>query len=167
MLRKSFLARLVGLVLLLPVPATATGLLGEVVRVKDGDSLMLYRPDVKRTSEVRLAGIDAPELAQPWGLQARSALRRKVQGRNVRLEVIDRDRYGRLVARVWVGPTYVNAYMTQFGHAWAFDRYMKDSRIRAGQHVARREARGLWALPPEDRLPPPTWRARNPSVSGP
>jgi endonuclease YncB( thermonuclease family) len=137
---------------------------GEVLRVKDGDSLVLYRPDVKRTSEIRLAGIDAPELAQPWGLQARSALRRKVERRAVRVEITDRDRYGRLVARVWVGPTYVNAYMTQFGHAWAFDRYMKDSRIRAGQELARREKRGLWALPPQDRLPPATWRDRNPRV---
>lgn len=153
--------------LLAAAPTAAKVITGEVVRVKDGDSLMFYRPDVKRTSELRLAGIDAPELAQPWGLQARSALRRKVQGRSVRIEVTDRDRYGRLVGRIWVGPTYVNAYMTQFGHAWAFDRYLKDSRIRAGQDLARREKRGLWALPPQDRLPPPTWRERNPRVSGP
>jgi micrococcal nuclease len=155
------------LLCLVAAPAPATMLVGEVLRVKDGDSLLLYRPDVKRTSEVRLAGIDAPELAQPWGLQARSALRRKVQGRQVRVELTDRDRYGRLVARIWVGPTYVNAYMTQFGHAWAFDRYLKDSRIRNGQTLARREQRGLWALAAEDRLPPATWRARNPRVSGP
>ena len=158
---------LLAVVALVADPAMAKLISGEVVRVKDGDSLMLYRPDVKRTSELRLAGIDAPELAQPWGLQARSALRRKVEGRAVRVELTDRDRYGRLVGRIWVGPTYVNAYMTQFGHAWAFDRYLKDSRIRAGQDLARREKRGLWALPPQDRLPPPTWRERNPRVSGP
>lgn len=158
---------LLAVVALVATPAPAKVIAGEVIRVKDGDSLMLYRPDVKRTSELRLAGIDPPELAQPWGLQARSALRRKVEGRAVRVELTDRDRYGRLVGRIWVGPTYVNAYMTQFGHAWAFDRYMKDSRIRAGQDLARREKRGLWGLPPEDRLPPPTWRERNPRVSGP
>ncbi len=153
--------------LLVAMPTVAKTIQGHVIRVKDGDSLMLYRPDVKRTSEVRLAGIDAPELAQPWGLQARSALRRKVDGRLVRVELTDRDRYGRLVGRVWVGPTYVNAYMAQYGHAWAFDRYLKDSDIRSGQNLARREKRGLWALPPEDRLPPPTWRERNPQTSGP
>lgn len=158
---------LLAVVALVATPAAAKAIAGEVIRVKDGDSLMLYRPDVKRTSELRLAGIDAPELAQPWGLQARSALRRKVEGRAVRVVLTDRDRYGRLVGRIWVGQTYVNAYMTQFGHAWAFERYMKDSRIRAGQDLARREKRGLWALPPQDRLPPPTWRERNPRVSGP
>jgi endonuclease YncB( thermonuclease family) len=162
-----FRALLLVCVVLIAAPAAAKIIAGEVLRVKDGDSLMFYRPDVKRTSELRLAGIDAPELAQPWGLQARSALRRKVEGRAVRIEVTDRDRYGRLVGRIWVGPTYVNAYMTQYGHAWAFDRYLKDSRIRAGQDLARKEKRGLWALPPQDRLPPPTWRERNPRVSGP
>jgi endonuclease YncB( thermonuclease family) len=156
---------IVFLLLLLAAPAHATMIEGQVVRVKDGDSLVLFRPDVKRTSEIRLAGIDAPELAQPWGLQARSALRRKVDRRAIRVQVTDRDRYGRLVGRVWVGPTHVNAYMTLYGHAWAFDRYLKDREIRAGQELARREKRGLWALPPADRLPPPTWRERNPMRS--
>ena len=135
---------------------------GRVVRVKDGDSLMVERADVKRTSEIRLAGIDAPELAQPWGIQSRSALRRMVQGQTVRVEVTDRDRYGRLVARVWRGRTYVNAAMAEQGHAWAFSRYMPDSRIRAGQDAARKAGRGLWSLPERDRLPPATWRERNP-----
>lgn len=135
---------------------------GRVVRVKDGDSLMVERLDVKRTSEVRLAGIDAPELAQPWGIQSRTALRRLVQGKRVRVEVTDRDRYGRLVGKVWEGRTYVNAAMTDQGHAWAFNRYMRDSRIRAGQDAARKAGLGLWRLPEKDRVPPATWRDRNP-----
>jgi micrococcal nuclease len=154
------------LLLLVAAPAGATGFEGKVFRVKDGDSLMVFRPDVKRTSEIRLAGIDAPELAQPWGVQARTALRRLADGKPVRVEVTDRDRYGRLVARVWVGRTMVNAEMTRQGNAWAFDRYLKDPEIRAGQELARREKRGLWALPPADRLPPPTWRERHPQRSG-
>jgi micrococcal nuclease len=154
------------LLLLVSLPTAAATFEGRVVRVKDGDSLMLFRPDVKRTSEIRLAGIDAPELAQPWGVQSRSALRRLVNGETVRVEVTDRDRYGRLVAMVWLGRTKVNAEMTRQGHAWAFDRYLKDKDIRAGQDLARRQGRGLWALPPADRLPPATWRDRNPQRSG-
>lgn len=143
-------------------PAFSTRFEGRVVRVKDGDSLLVQRADVKRTSELRLAGIDAPELSQPWGIQSRSALRRFAQGSAVRVEVTDRDRYGRLVARVWQGRIYVNAEMTRQGHAWAFDRYLADGAIRAGQREARAAGRGLWSLPPQDRLPPATWRERNP-----
>jgi endonuclease YncB( thermonuclease family) len=156
-------ARLALLLLFVAVPAGATVFSGTVTRVKDGDSILVHRPDVKRTSEVRLAGIDAPELAQPWGIQSRTALRRMVQDRPVRVEVTDRDAYGRLVGRVWQGRTHVNAALAAGGNAWAFDRYLKDREIRAGQDRARRERRGLWALPPEQRLPPPTWRDRHPT----
>jgi endonuclease YncB( thermonuclease family) len=152
-------------VALLPAAAAAQTFEGRVVRVKDGDSLMVERTDVKRTSEVRLAGIDAPELSQPWGIQARSGLRRIVDGKTVTIEVTDRDRYGRLVGKVWQGRAYINAAMTLSGNAWAFDRYMRDPRIRAGQDEARRAGRGLWSLPPQDRLPPPTWRQRHPHGS--
>jgi endonuclease YncB( thermonuclease family) len=61
---------------LLASPLAASRFEGKVVRVKDGDSILVERSDVKRTSEVRLAGIDAPEAAQPWGPEARAALRR-------------------------------------------------------------------------------------------
>ena len=159
-----FLAQmLLWLLLLGAAPAFATTFTARVVRVKDGDSLVVERHDVKRTSEIRLAGIDAPELAQPWGIQSRTALRRMVQDRSVRVEVTDRDAYGRLVGRVWQGRTHVNAALAAGGNAWAFDRYLKDREIRAGQNRARRERRGLWALPPEQRLPPPTWRDRHPT----
>jgi endonuclease YncB( thermonuclease family) len=157
------LSRLALFLLLIASPAGAGGFDGIVTRVKDGDSILVHRPDMKRTSEVRLAGIDAPELAQPWGIQSRTALRRMVQGRPVRVELTDRDRYGRLVARVWQGRAYVNAAMTAGGHAWAYDRYLKDRDIRAGQARARRGRLGLWALPPDQRLPPATWRDRHPT----
>lgn len=143
-------------------PAAAAIFQAQVVRVKDGDSLVVYRADVKRQSEIRLAGIDAPELAQPWGIQSRSALRRLTDRKPVRVEVTDRDRYGRLVGRVWVGDTYVNAALTEAGHAWAFRRYLDDPAIRAGQTRARTARRGLWSLPPDQQLPPATWRQRHP-----
>lgn len=133
-----------------------------VLRVKDGDSLVVERTPQKRVSEIRLAGIDAPELGQPWGPSARAALRRLVQGRQVTVVVVDRDRYGRLVGKVWVGQVYVNAAMTRSGNAWAVRQYGADAASRAGHDAARREGRGLWSLPPEQRIPPATWRETNP-----
>jgi endonuclease YncB( thermonuclease family) len=144
------------------VPAHATTFEGRVIRVKDGDSLLVWRPDVKRTSEIRLAGIDAPELSQPWGIQSRSALRRLVMDRPVTVTVVDRDRYDRLVGQLWQGRIYVNAELARGGHAWAFDRYRPDPRIRAAHNEARAAQRGLWSLPPADRLPPATWRDLHP-----
>ena len=150
------------LLLALAAPLSAFSFEGRVTRVKDGDSLMIYRPDVRRESEVRLAGIDAPELAQPWGVQSRTALRRLVAGQTVRVEVTDRDRYNRLVGKMHLGRIYVNARMTHDGQAWAFARYLPDPQIRAGHDAARKAGRGLWSLPPDQRIPPATWRARHP-----
>lgn len=133
-----------------------------VVRVKDGDSIIVERVTTKRRSEIRLAGIDAPELGQPWGIQSRAALKRLIEGKRIRVEVTDRDVYHRLVGKLWLGRIYVNAHMTRSGHAWAFDRYMRDADIRAGQIAARKEKRGIWSLPARDRLPPATWRQQNP-----
>lgn len=143
-------------------PGWATSFTARVVRVKDGDSLVVERADVKRRSEIRLAGIDAPELAQPWGIQSRSALRQMALGKDVTVEVTDRDRYGRLVGKVWQGKAYVNAAMTLSGNAGAFDRYMPDKAIRAGQEEARRKNQGLWSLPPKQRISPASWRALHP-----
>lgn len=161
--RPIFSCLLLSLMLLFTTPAAAvTRFEAVVVQVKDGDSLVVERKDVKRRSEIRMAGIDAPELAQPWGIQSRTAMRRRVMGKKVTVEVTDRDRYGRLVGRVWQGRTYVNAAMTRSGDAWAFDRYLADDAIRDGQKAAKAAKRGIWSLPPEKRLPPATWRMQHP-----
>lgn len=146
-------------------PALAARFEAVVVRVKDGDSIVVERVREKRQSEIRLFGIDAPEIGQPWGIQSRTALRRLVGGKTVTIETTDRDRYGRLVGRVWVGRTYVNAAMAWNGDAWAFTRYGPDRAIVDGHKAAREAGRGLWSLPPEERVPPATWRERNPRTT--
>jgi endonuclease YncB( thermonuclease family) len=133
-----------------------------VTRVIDGDSLLVRPLAGGPELELRLSGIDAPESAQPWGRESTRALAALVLGRQVRVAVTDRDRYRRHVADVWVGGRHVNRAMVAAGHAWAFDRYGPDAAIRAPQANARAQRRGLWGLPPDQQLPPPTWRARMP-----
>jgi endonuclease YncB( thermonuclease family) len=43
-------------------------------------------------------------------------------------------------------------------HAWAYTRYLKDTRLLRAQEDARREQRGLWSLPAEQHIPPWEWR---------
>lgn len=60
------------------------------------------------TINVRLAGIDAPELAhfgmaeQPYAREALEWLRKRVEGRPVKIKPLRIDQYQRLVASVWV-----------------------------------------------------------------
>lgn len=150
------------LLLLGASPALAARFEGVVTRVKDGDSLMVARTREKRVEEVRLHGIDAPELGQPWGIQARAALRRLAEGRPVLVETMGRDRYGRWLGRVHVGPTELNLALVADGHAWAVRGYGASGQALKAHREARTARRGLWALPPEQRLPPATWRDRFP-----
>jgi endonuclease YncB( thermonuclease family) len=84
-------------------------LLARVLDVIDGDTINVVVSD--RMEKVRYIGVDSPELhhptkgAEPGGREATEANRQLVAGEQVRLEldVQERDRYGRLLAYVYVG----------------------------------------------------------------
>ena len=48
--------------------------------------------------QIRLFGIDAPEIDHPYGQKAKWALVRLCKGREVSAEIIEQDHYGRTVA---------------------------------------------------------------------
>src|SRR5262245_44519426 len=76
---------------------------GPLVRVKDGDSLVIKVQGV--AMDFRLADIDAPELEQPYGRAAKRELATLVTGQQLVMLPLDTDRYGRTVAQVWAGKT--------------------------------------------------------------
>ncbi len=61
--------------------------------VVDGDTIKI------KNTQIRLFGIDAPELNHPYGNKAKWALVKLCKGHVIQAEVTDRDVYGRLVAR--------------------------------------------------------------------
>ena len=72
--------------------ATKTTLVGSAY-VIDGDSIV-----IKKT-QVRLFGVDAPEINHPYGKKAKWALVSLCKGQSIRAEVTDIDTHGRTVAR--------------------------------------------------------------------
>ena len=118
-----------------------------VRQVADGDSFRCS--DGRR---VRLIGIDSPERDQrPFGSKAQHALLSMLPpGSGVLLEHDVRltDRYGRLLAYVWAGPTLVNEAMVRGGWAVLYTvppnvKYAE--RFRQAQNEARAQGTGLWA----------------------
>jgi micrococcal nuclease len=103
--------------------ASAGPLDGTVVRVVDGDTIHVRVGE--RLEKVRYIGVNTPEVhhpkkgEEPGGREASAVNRTLVEGRRVRLEmdVQARDRYGRLLAYVWVGDTMVNAELVRRGFA--------------------------------------------------
>ena len=136
--------------LLLAFPANAE----RVVRVKDGDSLVVVSGN--RQVDVRLADIDAPEYGQRRGSEARTALRSLVEGKDVQLQLHGGDAYRRIIARVFVDGVDVNAAMVSAGLAWVNQRFNPDPALVVFAEKARAERRGLWA----DAAPMPPWEWR-------
>lgn len=126
-----------------------------VVGVTDGDTLTCLSGG-REQIKVRLGSIDAPEKSQDFGQRSKAALSDLVYGRDVHLQVIDTDRYGRTVAKVIVGGTDVNLEQVKSGMAWVYRKYAKDQRYLAAERAARSARAGLWA--DSNPVEPSVWR---------
>jgi micrococcal nuclease len=124
-----------------------------VVHVDDGDTIDVWIDG--RRERVRYIGIDAPEIAHDGvggerGGEAATRLNLALlRGRRVRLEFDRerRDRYGRLLAYVWVGDVMINVELVRRGYARAL---AIPPNVRHGEWFARAQAGaqaahlGLW-----------------------
>jgi endonuclease YncB( thermonuclease family) len=136
-----------------PFPPTVAG----GAKAIDGDSLWVGG------QEIRLKGIDAPELKQtcerqgsPWncGKDARDALIRAIGSNRVTCAIGDRDVYGRMLGRCGAGGKDLNALMVSSGMAVAYGGYWNE------QTSARSGKRGVWAGKFEE---PRDWRTQRAS----
>ena len=147
------LVALLPLVVALPAwPAPGT-LEGTVVRIVDGDTIHVRLGD--RVEKVRYIGMNTPEVhhptkgEEPGGREASEVNRRLVAGKTVRLEldVQERDRYGRLLAYVWVGDVMVNEELVRLGYAQVMTvppNVRHQARFITREREARQSGRGLW-----------------------
>jgi endonuclease YncB( thermonuclease family) len=85
----------------LSIAASVDTLTGKVVKITDGDTLYVLDANYKE-HKIRLAGIDAPERKQAYGLASRKHLASIVAGKQVTVEYQKRDCYGRIVGFVLV-----------------------------------------------------------------
>jgi micrococcal nuclease len=147
---------LLGLILALATSSAAGGQVftATVVRVVDGDTIHVRFND--RIEKVRYIGMDTPETHHPTrgaelgGREATAVNRRLVEGKTVQLEldVRERDRYGRLLAYVYVDHLMVNAELVRLGYAqvMTIPPNVKYASVFVKLHREAREAgRGLWA----------------------
>jgi len=124
--------------------AANAGIEGVISRITDGDSLWL-QPTGKAPIEVRLRDIDAPEICQPYGPDAKRALEQMALGKNAVLVTSAHDQFGRTIGRITIDGQSLSKLMVAEGHAWStrsrFDRgpLMKEERmaiaLRRGLHA--------------------------------
>lgn len=129
---------------MLSAPAAAETLIGTVVYVSDGDTLLLRTPAGEK-EWIRLAEIDAPEKDQPSGLEAKEALMQRVNGRNLEVDYENRDGYGRLIGNIHHDGYNLNAEMVRSGLAWVYRRYSVSPELLRFEQEAKAQRIGLWA----------------------
>lgn len=134
----------------------AETVVGKCVGVSDGDTATVL-VDGNRQVKVRFHGIDAPESKQDFGQRAKQKLSDLIFGKQVRVEILERDRYGRSVSKVYVGSTYTNLEMVKSGLAWHYAQYApRDTDLANAEKSARAAKIGLWSH--ANPTPPWQWR---------
>lgn len=144
---------------------------GKITKVSDGDTVHFVDSKGMKL-KVRLYGIDAPETeksnrrtgivskpGQPYGEEAEKALKGKVLGKIVKLEIMDKDQYKRMVSVIILDGRNINKEMVSEGWAWAYRQYL--DRPHASDYInaeeqARKQKLGLWTQP----NPQPPWEFR-------
>lgn len=120
-----------------------------MLSIGDGDTLRVQ--DRGSTITVRLACIDAPEMAQsPWGQQARQPLQPLAPvGSTVELRVKATDRYGRTVAELGRGGRNLNQALVASGAASVYWQYIQGCDRQAYSRLeneARLKGLGVWGV---------------------
>ena len=134
---------------------------GRCIGVTDGDTIRVLTTR-QENLKVRVAFIDCPETRQPFATSAKQAMSRLVFAKDVELRPQAIDRYGRLVALVYVEGTDAGFELLTAGLAWPSYRHLVQApaEVQASYSAAgdraREERIGLWADP--NPVPPWKWR---------
>jgi len=132
-----------------------------VVGIIDGDTFTALCEDTVQI-KVRLASIDCPEKGQPFSSVCKKYLSDLIFAKTVLINKSGLDRYGRIIANVYIDSIFVNEKMIEVGLAWHFVRYDNSRRLAELENQARKEKRGLWI----DPNPTPPWEWRKSGENG-
>jgi len=140
----------------------ADQLRGYVVSVADGDTLTLLVD--RQQHRVRIAGIDAPEKAQPFGAKSQTNLDHLAFNKDAIADCPKKDRYGRWVCKVTVNGVDVGLQQVADGMAWWYRKYANEqspqdrTTYEQAESMAQLKRYGLWA--DTNPIPPWEWRRR-------
>lgn len=127
----------------------------KVVKVIDGDSIIIVDNDNNRV--VELAYIDAPELDQRFGIDAKNWLVQQIKDNNSIVEIRAVENSDKVI--VVADSVNLNRSLVALGYAWLDSEnkqlpqnYVQDlKRVQASKKM-------LWSLPEYQRIPPWIWR---------
>ena len=110
---------------------------GKVVAITEGDTFKLLTQD-STLIRVRLANIDCPERKQAFSKRAKQFTSDAIFSKTVTLEVLTKDRYGRVIANVlYDDKRNLSKSLLKAGLAWHYVTYSNDDSLQALEDRAR------------------------------
>lgn len=131
----------------------------KAVRIIDGDTFVITQEG--QEVKIRLYGVDCPELDQSYGKMAKIYSESFLMGQDVSIEIVDKDKYGRMVCMVYVGSACLNEHLLKEGLAWHytfFDRSKNFTRWSSIQDSCMFHHVGIWSDP--DPIEPQIFRRK-------
>lgn len=127
--------------------------------ITDGDTIKVLNAE-KKEIKIRLYGVDTPEKKQAFGTRAKQATSDLAFRKNVSVQTIDVDRYGRQVAVIVLpNSSILQEHLLVQGMAWVYPQYCKkdfcDEWVEKEKN-AQNKRYGLW----QDDKPVAPWKWR-------
>jgi micrococcal nuclease len=124
--------------------------------VADGDTVTVITPNQTKL-RIRMLGIDAPETpkgvkfpGQPYSKEAEAYLKQLVEGKRVRGEIYQVDRYKRLLSTIFIDGKDINLAMIEVGLAEVYrgpeSGNPHKQQYQAADEVTRAAKKGMWVL---------------------
>lgn len=152
---------ILSLVLLFPHYVLSEEYEAVVLKVIDGDTIYIKSDNGRK--KVRLRHIDAPEIRQSYGKEAKIFLDKQIDGKKIIVNSDYKDRYGRDIGDIFVynndEAIYINAKLIKSGHAWVYKSYRKNTYLMNLENFARENMLGLWK--DKSAIEPWVFRAKN------
>ena len=139
----------IALAIIPPALATPKFYNGVVSSISDGDTIQANFGGRKTT--IRLACIDAPEKKQSGEKESTDKLKQLLPiGQNIKLRLVNRDRYKRLIGEIYLNNQSINLQMVAEGQAVVYRQYLsgcldsKDNFLNA-ESKAKNQKLGFWS----------------------
>ncbi|MCW5590268.1 MAG: thermonuclease family protein [Legionellales bacterium] len=136
-------------------------IVAQIIKVFSGNIALVLTEHGKMY--VRLAGIDTPDLRQPFGEDAKKTFSDLVLDKTVIMRLTGLDPCGRSVVLMWPEDQQgldISSQMILNGAAWVYRQYANNKYLLSLEEKARETKSGLWSLKADDQVPPWEWRKR-------
>jgi micrococcal nuclease len=134
--------------------ARAESFTGKVTSVTDGNTITVIYSNKER--QMKISGVDCPDLDQPYGTEAKDFLVALIGGREIWVNVERMDHFNRSISKITLNGEDVAVQVVQAGLGWYDTRYSSNVQIAEAQARARASKSGLWS----QEKPIPPWEFR-------